>query len=151
MYALKVGMDFGTSEELYEYYGRYDLATGNKDKVEKVMRWIKILKDDLIKCEGTSEPSLVPVSQLNTSPITVDISPTVEEINKVRSPLAVPKRGRPPFKRKQSIGEKVTVKEKKKKKTKATNDANSKKTQKVGSNGGTQGCSRSSSTLEVSI
>ncbi|KAF5201679.1 hypothetical protein FRX31_008730 [Thalictrum thalictroides] len=138
------------------FYQVTNLATGNKDKVEHVMRWIKKLRDDLNKCEGTREsspPSLVPVSQLNTSPSIVYISPIVEEVNNVRSPVAAPKRGRTPFKRKQSTCEQMVQKKKekekvsakeKKKKTKATN-GNLEKTQKFGSTGSTQGCS---STLE---
>ncbi|PIA28728.1 hypothetical protein AQUCO_06700032v1 [Aquilegia coerulea] len=86
------------------FYQVADLATDNKDKVENIIQWIKKLRDDLSE---NSRPSSVPVSQLSRSPTIVDISPAVEEINKVRSPLAVPKRGRAPFKRKQSRGEQV--------------------------------------------
>ncbi|KAF5206974.1 hypothetical protein FRX31_003438 [Thalictrum thalictroides] len=118
------------------FYQVADLATGNKDKVEHVMQWMKKLRDDLNKSEGSREsspPSLVPVGQLNTSPSIADISPIVEEINNVHSPLAAPKRGRPPFKRKQSTCEKMVQKKKgkekvsakeKKKKTNAANGNN---------------------------
>ncbi|KAF5194875.1 hypothetical protein FRX31_015538 [Thalictrum thalictroides] len=85
-----------------------DLATGNGEKVEIVLQWIKKLKDYLSKSEGSSEnsqPTLVPGSKLLASSTIGDIAPTS---GIVHSPLAVRKRGRPPINRKQSKSEQMT-------------------------------------------